>query len=458
MPPADLAALVDAQRRAFAGGRTLTVAARRELLRRLLALVTEHEPRILEALRADLGKAPYEGYLSEVGLLRSEIRGALRRVAAWSRPRRVPTPLRLFPGVSRVIPEPRGVVLIIAPWNYPCLLSLAPLAAALAAGNCAVVKPSELAPRTSAVLAEMLGGGFEADTVAVVEGGRETAAALLEQVFDHIFFTGGTAVGQIVLQAAAAHLTPVTLELGGKSPCIVDASADLPLAARRIVAGKFLNAGQTCIAPDYLLVHQRVRDELLMRLKTRIRESYGAEPALSPDYARIVNDRHFRRLEALLGQGRIVIGGECDLAARYIAPTLLTDVTWQDPVMQEEIFGPLLPVLTFEKLSEAVAAVNRRPTPLAFYLFSRNRRETREVLRRASFGSGCVNDTMVQFASPHLPFGGAGASGMGRYHGRAGFDAFSNLKSVLRRFGGWEPPLRFPPYPRSLRRLKAFLR
>lgn len=458
MPPGDIPALVKIQRQAFASGRTLPVATRRARLRRLQALLGEFEPRILEALSADLGKPPYEGYMSEVGIVRDELRFALKRAGAWARPRRVPTPLILLPGASRVIPEPRGVVLVIAPWNYPFQLALAPLVAALAAGNCVVLKPSELAPRTSALIAEMLATGFAPEEVAVAEGGREVSTALLGEAFDHIFFTGGSAVGRVVMRAAAEHLTPVTLELGGKSPCIVDASADLPLAARRIVAGKFLNAGQTCIAPDYLLVHQRVRDELLMRLKSRLRESYGADPARSPDYGRIVNDAHFRRLTALLEDGRVIIGGDSDPAARYIAPTILTDLTWEDRVMQEEIFGPLLPVLTFEKLSEVIAAVNHRPKPLALYLFSRNRRETDEILRRIPFGGGCVNDTMLQAASHYLPFGGVGASGMGRYHGQAGFDTFSNLKSVVHKFGRWEAPLRYPPYPRSLRWLKAVLK
>jgi aldehyde dehydrogenase (NAD+) len=358
----------------------------------------------------------------------------------------VRTPAIQWPASSAIHPEPYGVCLIVAPWNYPFQLAVAPLIAAIAAGNCAVVKPSELAPLTSATLDRILRQAFNPSHVAVVEGDSSVSRALLDEPFDKIFFTGSTRVGKIVMKAAARHLTPVTLELGGKSPCIVADDAHLPLAARRIAWGKFINAGQTCVAPDYLLVQENVKDELLAGIEASIRTFYGENPAKSADYARIINRGHFDRLVALLKTGPIRTGGNTDAQDRYIAPTVLDPVCWNDPIMGEEIFGPLLPVISFSSLNEAVEAVKTRPAPLALYFFGNSKAAREKVIGGISFGGGCVNDTLVHLGSPHLPFGGVGQSGMGSYHGKAGFDAFSHRKSVLKRGAFPDAPVRYPPF------------
>lgn len=441
----NMEALTAAQRAYFNRGATLPVSARRAALVKLELALREREDRILAALKQDLNKHPFEAYETELGLVRSELRFALRHLARWTRPRRVATPLAHFPSRSRIRPEPYGVVLIMAPWNYPVQLTLVPLISALAAGNCAVVKPSAYAPATSAALAELISSVFPPEYVAVVEGGRAENTALLEQRFDYIFFTGSPEVGKSVMKAAAAHLTPVTLELGGKSPVIVAEDADLELAARRIVWGKFLNGGQTCVAPDHVWVKREQRDALVNLLGKYIVDSYTAFPLKGEDLPRIINEKHFDRLLGLMGSGRVAQGGRWDRAQLRIEPTVLVDVTEDDPVMGEEIFGPILPVLTYDDLDGLIAHLQQKEHPLALYLFTRSGETERKVLGRLRFGGGCVNDTVVHLATSRMPFGGVGNSGMGRCHGKYGFDTFTHEKSVLKK-GRLDVPVRYPPY------------
>jgi aldehyde dehydrogenase (NAD+) len=421
--------------------------------------VSAAEADIAEALYADLKKSAYEAYMTEVGPALEEIRFARRRLRRWAKPKRVPTPLIHWPASSVVRPAPLGVCLIIAPWNYPFQLAAAPLAAAIAAGNCAVVKPSELSPHSAAALSRMLQKTFDPGHVAVVEGGVAVSQALLAERFDKIFFTGSPRVGKIVMKAAADHLTPVTLELGGKSPCIVDRDTNLRRAARRIASGKFINAGQTCVAPDYLLVHRDCKEDLLAEMKAAVDSFFGTDPRQSADYPRILNEQHFQRLAALLTEGRIRIGEETDAEQHYIAPTVIDKIDWTAPIMEEEIFGPILPVLPFSTVEEAVDAVRRLPKPLAFYYFGKDAGRREAIMERLSFGGGCVNDTLLHLATPHLPFGGVGPSGMGAYHGRAGFDAFSHRKGLLKRTFFPDAPMRYPPFSNwKMRVIKRLLR
>lgn len=453
----DIEQLVSNQRAYFRSGATLPLTDRHAALKRLRAAILSHQDGINAALKADLNKSPFETYMCETGLVLGELACARKNLASWARDWSVPTPAALFPARSVVHPEPYGVVLIMAPWNYPVMLSLAPLVGALAAGCCVVLKPSAYAPAASAVLAKIIAPAFDPRHVAVVEGGRQENKTLLEQKFDYIFFTGSAAVGREVMAKAAANLTPVTLELGGKSPVIVDQTADVKLAARRIAFGKFLNAGQTCVAPDYLLVHERVKDRLVKELLACVTAFFGEDPLENPDYVKMVNDKHYRRVQGLIAGERVLFGGQ----ARYgkIAPTLLDGVTAESPVMQEEIFGPVLPVLTYSSLDEAINFINDRPRPLALYLFTRSKAVRRRVTREVSFGGGCVNDTVVHLANPHLPFGGVGESGMGGYHGKASFDTFTHYKSILKRAGWLDPPMRYHPYTRGkLLAVKFFVR
>ena len=449
--------IVAAQEQFFKSGRTRDLDFRLENLNRLKKAVINNEDAIFEALKKDLAKSTYESFLTEVGVVRDEIRLVSRRLKSWARPRRVKTPFQLWFASSRIHYAPYGRVLIIAPWNYPFLLSISPLIGSIAAGNCSVLKPSEYAPHTAAVISEIVTSLFDSRYVAVIEGDAQIGKALLEQRFEHIFFTGSETVGKMVMSAAAKFLTPVTLELGGKSPCIIDQEVDMDAAARRIVFGKFLNAGQTCIAPDYLLVHQSNITKLLELIRKYISRFYGEDARTSPDYARIINMRHFNRLRALLEKGEVIIGGQSDPQDLFIAPTVITQLTWDDPIMQEEIFGPILPVLTFDDLSEIISVLNSRPKPLALYIFSNRPENCRKVIDEVSFGTGCINDTVIQFANSHLPFGGVGSSGIGRYHGRASFDTLSNKKSVLKKTITFDPPLRYPPYKNKLWILRKIL-
>lgn len=446
----DINTILNKQKAFFSTGNTRTTAFRKEQLVNLRNAVKKNEDRIFSALQKDLGKSNYESYLTEVGLLLEEIGYTLKHIRSWIKPRRVRTPILHFPASSRIIPEPYGVALIIAPWNYPFQLALAPLVGAIAAGNCAVIKPSEYSKHTSRLMAELIRDIFEPDYITVVEGDAEVNQALLKEDFDTIFFTGSVPVGKIVMAEAARNLTPVTLELGGKSPVIVDENVNLQLSARRIASGKFINAGQTCIAPDYLMVHEKIKDKFVQLFKEQLDRFFGGTPQTHSDYPRIISDRHFERLVDFLDNGTIIHGGEHNAGNRYIAPTLLENVSWEDPVMQEEIFGPVLPVLTYNDVSEVVQAVNSRPKPLALYLFTNNRAIQKRVLSEVSYGGGCVNDTLIHLATPHLPFGGVGESGMGNYHGKASFDAFTHYKSVLTNSFLFDNPFRYPPYGNKL--------
>jgi aldehyde dehydrogenase (NAD+) len=454
----EIRSMMENHRMFFSSGQTKKTAFRIKQLKILKHAVEENESRILDALNADLRKSPYEAYLTEVGIVKDELRHMIKKVGKWARPRRVGTPIYHFPASSHIYPEPYGIALIIAPWNYPFQLAVAPLAAALAAGNCAVVKPSEFSEHTSQVLAELAETYFDPSYVSVVTGDVEVSTALLAQKFDYIFFTGSPGVGKVVMRAAAEHLTPVTLELGGKSPCIVDRDANIELAAKRIVSGKFINAGQTCIAPDYLMVHQSVKDLLVDRMIHYIERFYGAFPAESPDYPKIINQKHFERLQGLTKNATIMCGGGGDVAGQILAPTLISDVDWDHPSMQEEIFGPVLPVLEYAHLSDAAARINERPRPLALYMFSNDQKNIDAILSDVSFGGGCINDTLIHFATPNLPFGGVGNSGMGAYHGKFGFDAFSHQKGVMRNTVKFDFPFRYPPFFKHLKLLKTVLR
>ena len=445
MDSATLDAALAAQRGYFASGATLALEARRAALRRLYGELRRREGDIAAALRADLGKCPEEAYMCETGLLLGGIRYLERHLPALMRARRAPTPLTQFRARSFVSPSPLGAVLIISPWNYPFLLSLGPLAAAVAAGNTAVLKPASSAPASAALIAEIIADVFAPEQVLAAAGGREENAALLEGRFDRIFFTGGAAAGREVLRRAAEHLTPVTLELGGKSPCIVDGTADIALAARRIACGKLINCGQTCVAPDYVLCDARVETELLSALAAEFRRQ--CPDALGDEnYGHMVNARHFERVRALIDPQKVVYGGGCDPRSLKIEPTLLAGVTAADAVMGEEIFGPVLPVLTYRTLDEAVAFVESRPRPLALYLFTRSRENKKRVLARCRFGGGCINDTVVHLANERLPFGGVGESGMGAYHGRRGFEEFSHLRGVMDRALRPDLPVKYRPF------------
>ena len=445
------------QRTYFNTGATRPAAFRRRALERLRDALLEHEEELNAALLADLNKAPAESYFTETGMVLEELRFQLKHFEKWVRPRRVITPLAQFPSRGELLPEPYGCVLIMAPWNYPVQLCLTPLVGAIAAGNCAVVKPSAYAPASSAAIAKLLGELFPPEFVAVVEGGRAENRALLEQPFDYIFFTGSPAVGREVMAAAAKNLTPVTLELGGKSPVIVDATADIPLAARRIAFGKVLNAGQTCVAPDYLLLHRSVKDAFVREYRRALEKffpggDYGELPC-------IVNDKHFRRASRLLAGQRVLIGGETDAARRLIAPTLLDETEPDAPVMQEEIFAPILPMVCWQERGEVIRFIQSRPRPLALYLFTRDKEMERAVFDRCSFGGGCLNDTIVHLVCSGLPFGGVGNSGMGSYHGKQSFDTFTHYRSVLKKANWLDLPMRYHPYSgEKLRWIKRFLK
>ena len=454
----DIKTILAGQKDFFDSGRSRDVAFRAAQLDTLHSVIRDNQQDILNALKQDLSKSAYEGYLTEVGIVLDEIRYVRKHLARWAKPKRVRTHLFQFPGASYIYPEPYGVALIISPWNYPLQLVVGPLIGSLAAGNCSVVKPSEFAPATARIFSEIIGGHFDRNFIAVIEGDARISKALLDEKFDYIFFTGSVDIGKVVMAAAARNLTPVTLELGGKSPCIVDRDADSATAARRIVSGKFINAGQTCIAPDYLLVHRSLKAELMNRMKTFISQFYGPDPRESPDYPRIINEKHFLRLEKLMQHGKIIAGGQADRQELYMAPTILDEVTWDDPIMQQEIFGPILPVLAFDNLAETIPRIKSLPEPLALYLFSNNKQHHEKIIKDIPFGGGCINDTLLHFTNPHLPFGGTGSSGIGSYHGKRSFDTFSHQKSILRKYFRIEAPLRYPPYGNKLRILRKIMR
>ena len=452
-----LAETIHNQRDFFQTGKTKDIYFRIQQLKTLKQAVIDNETAIFNALKADLNKPLEESFTAEIVLVVKEIEYAIKHLKTWTKPKKTEIPWQFIPASAKIYPEPLGVVLIIGAWNYPFQLVLTPLIGAIAAGNCAILKPSEIASHTSNLVAEIFDKYFDRSYLAVIEGGIEASQELLAEKFDHIFFTGGTAVGKIVMEAAAKQLTPVTLELGGKSPCIVDTDIDLKIAARRITWGKFFNAGQSCLAPDYLLVDRKIKNNLLDEIKRCLQEFYGANPAKSPDYSRIINQKQFDRLVNYLKDlkdGKIIIGGETASEERYIAPTLIDRVSWEDTVMQQEIFGPILPVIEFTEIAEAINIINSQPKPLALYLFSQNQNLQKRIIKETSFGGGCINHTIIHYVVPSLPFGGIGNSGIGSYHGKAGFDTFSHYKSVVKKPFLLDVKLLYPPYKNKLSLLK----
>lgn len=445
------------QRAFFATGKTKDYDFRVSQLQKLSHLIKENEQLILDAIYADLRKPAIEAFGSEILGTLSEVKYALKHLKAWMKPQKVGTPITLFPSSSYIYAEPLGVVLIVAPWNYPFVLTLQPLIGAIAAGNCAILKPSEHTPHTSSAIAKIVNTNFDPSFITAIEGGIETNQALLAEKFDHIFFTGGTAIGKIVMEAAAKHLTPVTLELGGKSPCIIDETCDLDITAKRIIWGKFYNCGQTCVAPDYLLIQKNIKPILIEKLLECLKTFFGENPQQSPDLGRIVNERQFDRLVTLLNEGKILIGGQHDRGDRFIAPTLIDQVSPNSKIMADEIFGPILPILEYDQIAEAIAFVNAQPKPLALYLFSNNKQNQAQILKEISFGGGCLNDIIMHLGNPELPFGGVGNSGMGAYHGKASFDTFTHRKSILKNSFRFDLKWRYPPYTMSLETLKKFI-
>ena len=453
----NLETIVKKQNQYFLSKRTLTIEFRQQKLKQLKQIIFNQENEIVEGLYKDLGKCHFESYLSELRIIKKEIENTINNLRKWAKPRYVSTPIEQFPATAFIQPQPKGVILIISPWNYPFSLAIMPLIGAIAAGNCAIIKPSELSPHTSRILAKIVNNNFEESYLKVVQGGKETSEQLLKEKWDHIFFTGSPSIGKIVMEAAAKKLTPVTLELGGKSPCIVDKDTNIKETAKRIVWGKFLNAGQSCVAPDYLLANKQIKSQLLAAISEVIKEFYGEDPAKSPDYGRIINEYHFQRLSALLSLGKIIIGGKVIPEEKYISPTVIDTISPNFPIMEDEIFGPILPILDYNEIEEAITFINERPKPLAIYLFSHNKKSQRIILETTRSGGVGINDTVMQYGVLNLPFGGIGKSGMGSYHGKSSFDTFSHYKSVLKRSFWLETNLRFPPYKDKLKWIKRLL-
>ena len=459
MTEQEIRQILEKQHRLFQEGATLPVSFRLSRLQKLKDGIRRYEEKLDQALEADLGKSRMESYMCEIGLTLSELTWMQKHLRSLVREKRVATPLAQFAARSFRSPSPYGTVLIMSPWNYPVLLTLGPLIDAIAAGNTVVIKPSAYAEHTSAVLKEMLKECFPSEYVAVVTGGRAENKALLEQRFDKIFFTGGKTVGREVLRHAAEYLTPVTLELGGKSPCIVDKSAKIPLAAKRIVFGKYLNCGQTCVAPDYILCDRTVSDELILALQKEITAQFGEDPLKNPDYGKIINRKHYDRIMGLIDPDKVVCGGCGDGQSLRIAPTIMKNVTFSDTVMGEEIFGPVLPILTYDTLEEAIDIVEEHPHPLALYLFSEDKGAQKKILELCHFGGGCINDTIIHLATSAMPFGGVGESGMGGYHGKTGFETFSHFRSIVDKKTWMDLPIRYQRYSRMKERLlRVFLR
>ena len=456
MTEQEINGLVAKQRKYFQTGATLPVSTRITALRGLYDTISRYENEIHDALKKDLGKSGFESYMCETGLVLDEISYMLKHIRRFAREKRVRTPLAQFHSRSFKKPSPYGVTLIMSPWNYPFMLTLSPLADALAAGNTAVVKPSAYSPYTSEIIMKILSQCFDPQYVAVVTGGRAENTCLLREHFDYIFFTGSQAVGKEVMRNAAEHLTPVTLELGGKSPCIVDQSANIRLAARRIVFGKYLNCGQTCVAPDYIYCHRSVKDALVKEIKQQIQIQYGREPLHNPDYGKIINEKHFDRILGLIEERKTVHGGNSDRKALRIEPTVLDNVTFSEPVMQEEIFGPVMPILVFDSLEEVIDRINTMPHPLALYFFTSDKAAAKEITSRCGFGGGCINDTIIHLATTEMGFGGFGESGMGAYHGKTGFDTFSHYKSIVDKKTWLDLPMRYQPYRKMHEKMVRF--
>ena len=446
MTEQEIRCIVDGQRNFFLTGNTLDVEFRIQSLQKLKASILKYESEIHAAIQKDLGKSEFESYMCETGLTLSEITYMLKHIRSFAKEKRVHTPLAQFHSRSYRKPSPHGVVLIMSPWNYPFLLTIEPLVDAIAAGNTAVIKPSAYSPHTSAVIYRMISECFAPEYVSVITGGRAENTCLLGEKFDYIFFTGSQSVGKEVMRKAAEHLTPVTLELGGKSPCIVEKSANLKLAARRIVFGKYLNCGQTCVAPDYIYCDASVKDALLKEISRQIRKQFGKDPLHNKNYGKIINEKHFQRICSLIDPSKVVVGGENSPERLQIAPTVMDQVTFQDAVMGQEIFGPVLPVLTYRTLDEAVSQIQSMPHPLALYLFTSDQTVVQKVTSRCGFGGGCINDTIIHLATSEMGFGGFGESGMGAYHGKDGFDTFSHYKSIVDKKTWLDLPMRYQPY------------
>lgn len=446
MTETEIRQIVENQRTYFYTGATLPLSHRIEALKKIQSYILTHEAEIGKAIRKDLGKSDFESYMCETGLVLSEITYMLKHIRSFAKEKNVLTPLAQFHSRSFKKPSPYGVALIMSPWNYPFLLTIDPLIDALAAGNTVVLKPSAYSPYTSAVIQSMTEECFDTRYVAVITGGRAENTCLLNEHFDYIFFTGSQTVGKEVMRHAAAHLTPVTLELGGKSPCIVEESANIKLAARRIVFGKYLNCGQTCVAPDYIYCDRKIKDQLLAEIKRQIKRQFRSEPLTNKNYGKIINEKHFDRITKLIDSSKVVFGGKCDRTTLKIEPTVMDHVTFDDAVMQEEIFGPILPILTYDSLDQAIHKINSMPHPLALYVFTSDKTAARKVTARCGFGGGCINDTIIHLATSEMGFGGFGESGMGSYHGKDGFRTFSHYKSIVDKKTWLDLPMRYQPY------------
>ena len=455
-----ITSLLEKQRKYYKSGVTIPVEFRIKQLKKLYATVKKYQTEVNDALTSDLGKSHFEGFMCESGLVLSEISYMIRHTKKFAKRKTVYTPITNFASHSYKQPVPYGNTLIMSPWNYPFLLTIDPLADAIAAGNTAIVKPSAYSPATSKIIEKIITECFAPEYVSVVTGGRAENTALLEQKFDFVFFTGSQAVGKEVLRKTAEHLTPAVLELGGKSPCIVDKSANIKLAARRIVFGKYLNCGQTCVAPDYILCHKDIKDEFVKEVKIQIEKQYGKNPLENSDYGKIINQKHFERVSSLINAEKVVHGGKTNPQTQQIEPTVLDNVTWDDAVMQEEIFGPIMPILTYENLDQVIADLQKKQKPLALYFFSQNKNNIKTVTEKVSYGGGCINDTIIHLATSEMGFGGVGESGMGSYHGKTGFDAFSHTKSIVDKKTWMDLPMRYQPYDRKIngKLLKMFLK
>lgn len=444
------------QKEFFKSGKTKDIKFRIENLNKLKKNIEKNEQYIMEALKKDLGKSNFESYSTELGIVLSEISFITKHLKKWAKPKKVKTPITNFKSSSYIYPEPYGNTLILSPWNYPFQLSIVPLIGSIAAGNTVILKPSSTSYYTSKIIEEIINENFDTGYIHVITG--ERGKKLLDENFDYIFYTGSVPVGKIVMEKASKYLTPVTLELGGKSPCIVDGKANLNLSAKRIVWGKFLNSGQTCVAPDYMFIHKNVKNEMINNIIYYIKTFYGENPLYSEEYTKIINERQFNRLIKLLDNNKIIYGGDYDKDFLYISPTLMDNVNWDDPIMGEEIFGPILPILEYEELNEVINIVNSHPKPLALYFFSNDKENAEKIINGISFGGGCINDTIMHLSSPYLPFGGVGTSGMGSYHGKKSFDTFTHYKSILEKSNIIDPNFRYPPYGNKLNIVKKFLK
>lgn len=446
------------QREFFDSNTTKNLDFRLEKLKKLRELLEIHEGDIFDALNKDLNKSDFETYVSELGIVLEELNGVIKNLHKWSKPKRVRTPIAHFYSKSYVYSEPYGVSLLISPWNYPLQLALIPLIGSISAGNCSVMKLSQKSKHTTSLLSKILNENFEENFIKVIDSNEISNEELLKENYDYIFFTGSTKVGKTVMEAASKNLTPLTLELGGKSPCIVDSSANIPLSGKRIAWGKFLNAGQTCVAPDYLLVHKDTKEELILEMKKSLLEFFGENPIENSEYPKIITKDHFDRLKELLKEGEIEVGGNADSNLQKIAPTIISKINWDSKIMDEEIFGPILPIIEYEDLEETIQKIKNMPKPLALYIFSEDNKTKDKILREISYGSGCINDTLIQLANPKLPFGGVGNSGLGKYHGKYSFDTFSNKKGILEKSNLFDIPLRYPPSKDKLSIIKKIMK